>query len=135
MKNLLSISLLFVLFISSCKKTETVTPPFDLSGTSWTGTSNVPGLSLSDKPFKLMFHDDGTLTGSFTNSGTDFALNGTWNLRPNATTVHIYFTLASVSGSYIGQATLTTNNTKLESGYANNATTPSANLVFTVTKS
>ncbi|MFM6926353.1 MAG: hypothetical protein ACKOU7_12680, partial [Ferruginibacter sp.] len=59
----------------------------------------------------------------------------TWNLTPNSTTVRLFFALASVSGSYIGQATLTTNNTKLESGIATNATTPSANLNFTVTKS
>jgi len=49
--------------------------------------------------------------------------------------VRIFFTLATVSGSYVGQATLTTNNTKLESGIATNATMPSANLNFTDTKS
>lgn len=123
------------LFGSSCKKScpDPVTPP-DLSGTHWTGTANVPGLGLSDRPFVLNFNADGTLTGSLTN-GSSFALNGTWNLTPNTSTVRLFFTLATVSGSYIGQGTLTTNNTKLESGSATNATTPSANLNFTTTKS
>lgn len=123
------------LFASSCKKDcpEPVTPP-DLSGTTWNGTANVPGLGLSNRPFVLTFNSDGTLAGSLTN-GSSFALNGTWNLTPNTTTVRLFFTLATVAGSYVGQATLTTNNTKLESGSATNATTPSANLNFTTTKS
>lgn len=136
MKKIILIALTAVaLFSISCKKTvtETVYGP-DLSGTTWNGTANVPGLSLSNKPFVLIFNGDGTLGGSFTN-GSSFALAGTWNLTPNSTTVHLFFTLVSVSGSYVGQATLTTSNTKLESGVATNATTPSANLNFTVTKS
>lgn len=126
---------MIALFTSSCKKScpDPVTPP-DLSNTTWTGTANVPGLSLANKPWVLIFNADGTLGGSFTN-GSSFAVNGTWNLTPNSSTVRLFFTLASVSGSYIGQATLTTNNTKMESGIATNATTPSANLNFTVTKS
>ncbi len=122
------------LIISSCTKTET-TAPLDLSGTTWTGTANVPGLTLSDRPFVLIFNADGTLGGSLTNEGTSFALNGSWNLTPNSSTVRLFFTLASVTGSYVGQATLTTNNTKLESGTATNATMPSSNLNFTATKS
>lgn len=124
------------LFSSSCKKDDCPAPviPPDLSGTTWNGTANVPGLSLTNKAWVLIFNADGTLGGSFTN-GSSFAVNGTWNLTPNSPTVRIFFTLASVSGSYIGQATLTTNNTKLESGVATNATSPSANLNFTVTKS
>ncbi len=126
---------MIALFTSSCKKScpDPVTPP-DLSNTTWNGTANVPGLSLANKPWVLIFNADGTLGGSFTN-GSSFAVNGTWNLTPNSSTVRLFFTLASVSGSYIGQATLTTNNTKMESGIATNATTPSANLNFTVTKS
>lgn len=126
---------MIALFTSSCKKScpDPVTPP-DLSGTTWTGTANVPGLGLTNRPFVLNFNADGTLTGSLTN-GSSFALNGTWNLTPNTTTVRLFFTLATVSGSYIGQAVLTTNNTKLDSGTATNATTPSANLNFTTTKS
>jgi hypothetical protein len=105
------------LFASSCKKdSPDPVPPPDLSNTTWTGTANVPGLSLTNRPFVLNF-------------------NAAWNLTPNSTTVRIFFTLATVSGSYVGQATLTTNNTKLESGIATNATMPSANLNFTVTKS
>ncbi len=124
------------LFVSSCKKDDCPAPviPPDLSGTTFTGTANVPGLSLANKAWVLNFNADGTLSGSFTN-GSSFAVNGTWNLTPNTTTVRLFFTLATVSGSYIGQATLTTNNTKLESGIATNATSPSANLNFTVTKS
>ena len=124
------------LLASSCKKSspDPVTPPPDLGGTTWSGTANVPGLSLTNKPWVLIFNADGTLGGSFTN-GSSFAVNGTWNLTPNSTTVKIFFTLASVAGSYVGQGTLTTNNTKLESGIATNATTPSANLNFTVNKS
>jgi hypothetical protein len=124
------------LFASSCKKScpAPAAPPPDLGGTTWTGTANVPGLSLTNKPFVLTFNADGTLSGSFTN-GSSFALAGTWNLTPNTTTVRLFFTLATVSGNYIGQAVLTTNNTKLESGIATNATTPSANLNFTTTKS
>jgi hypothetical protein len=133
MKKILLLALSAFLFFASCKKSDTTPPPFDPAGTTWTGTANVPGLSLSNKPFVLTFNADGTLTGSFTN-GSSFAVAGTWNLRPNNVTMHIYFTLATVSGPYIGQATLTTNNTKLESGVATNATTPSANLNFTVTK-
>lgn len=123
------------LFASSCKKScpEPVAP-VDLSGTSWNGTANVPGLSLTDRPFVLNFNSNGTLTGSLTN-GSSFAINGTWNLTPNTTTVRLFFTLASVSGSYIGQGTLTNGNTKLESGVATNATMPSANLNFIVSKS
>lgn len=126
---------MIALFTSSCKKScpDPVTPP-DLSNTTWNGTANVPGLSLANKPWVLIFNADGTLGGSFTN-GSSFAVNGTWNLTPNSSTVRLFFTLASVSGSYIGQATLTTNNTKLEGGIATNATTPSANLNFTATKS
>jgi hypothetical protein len=123
------------LLASSCKKDSPAPiPPPDLSNTTWTGTANVPGLSLANRPFVLNFNADGTLGGSLTN-GSSFAINGTWNLTPNSTTVRIFFTLATVSGSYVGQATLTTNNTKLESGIATNATMPSANLNFTVTKS
>ena len=123
------------LFSSSCKKDcpAPVVPP-DLSGTTFTGTANVPGLSLANKPWVLIFNADGTLGGSFTN-GASFAVAGTWNLTPNSTTVRIFFTLVSVGGSYIGQATLTTNNTKLEGGVATNATSPTANLNFTATKS
>jgi hypothetical protein len=136
MKKLFLVAIASVaLFVSACKKScpEPVTPP-DLSGTTWTGTANVPGLSLTDRPFVLTFSSNGTLTGSLTN-GSAFAINGTWNLTPNSTTVRLFFTLATVSGSYVGQATLTTNNTKLESGVATNATMPSANLNFTTTKS
>ena len=124
------------LFASSCKKSspDPVPAPPDLGNTTWTGTANVPGLSLTNRPFVLNFNADGTLGGSLTN-GSSFAINGTWNLTPSSTTVRIFFTLATVSGSYIGQATLTTSNTKLESGMATNATMPSANLNFTVTKS
>lgn len=123
------------LFTGACKKSspDPVSPP-DLSNTTWTGTANAPGLSLANKAFVLIFNADGTLGGSFTN-GSSFALAGTWNLTPNSSTVHLFFTLVTVSGSYVGQGTLTTNNTKLESGVATNATTPSANLNFTVTKS
>ena len=126
---------MIALFTSSCKKScpDPVTPP-DLSGTTWTGTANVPGLGLTNRPFVLNFNADGTLGGSLTNVSS-FALNGTWNLTPNTTTVRLFFTLATVSGSYIGQAVLTTNNTKLDIGTATNATTPSANLNFTTTKS
>ena len=124
------------LFASSCKKScpDPATPPPDLGGTTFTGTANVPGLSLANKPWVLIFNADGTLGGSITN-GSSFAVAGTWNLTPNSTTVRIFFTLATVAGSYIGQATLTTNNTKLESGVATNATSPSANLNFIATKS
>lgn len=120
-----------ILLVTSCSK-DTV-EPVDLSGTTFTGTANVPGLSLSDKVFVLTFNADGTLDGSFTN-GSSFALDGTWNLTPNSTTVHLFFTLASVSGTYVGQATLTNNNKKLDPGSATNATTPSANLNFTASR-
>jgi hypothetical protein len=123
------------LFAGSCKKScpEPAAAPPDLGGTTWNGTANVPGISLSNKPWVLTFNADGTLGGSFTNGGS-FAVAGTWNLTPNSSTVRIFFTMVSVGGSYIGQATLTTNNTKLESGVATNATTPLANLNFTATK-
>jgi|GEM_PF-5532226 len=123
------------LLATSCKKDDPEpTPPTNLAGTTWTGTANVPGLSLTDRPFVLIFNADGTLGGSLTN-GSAFAIAGSWNLVPYSTTVRLFFTLASVSGNYVGQATLTTNNTKMESGTATNATTPSANLNFVVTKS
>ena len=124
------------LFASSCKKNapEPAAPPPDLSGTTWTGTTDVPGLSLTNRPFVLTFNANGTLSGTLTN-GSSFALAGTWNLTPNTATVRLFFTLATVSDSYVGQANLTNNNTKLESGVATNATTPSANLNFTTTKS
>jgi hypothetical protein len=124
------------LFASSCKKDDCPAPvvPPDLSGTTFTGTANVPGLALTNKAWVLIFNADGTLGGSFTNGGS-FAVAGTWNLTPNTTTVRLFFTLQTVAGSYIGQATLTTNNTKLESGVATNATAPMANLNFTATKS
>lgn len=134
MKKLFLLAISFALFASSCKKSDTPVPPVDLSGTTWNGLVNVPGLGLSNKAFVLTFNADGTLSGSLTN-GSSFALTGTWNLTPNSTTVRLFFTLATVSGSYVGQATLTTNNTKMESGIATNATSPSANLNFTVTKS
>jgi hypothetical protein len=123
------------LFASSCKKDcpAPVVPP-DLSGTTFTGTANVPGLSLTNRPFVLNFNADGTLGGSLTN-GAPFMIAGTWNLTPNTTTVRLFFTLQTVAGSYVGQATLTTNNSKLESGVATNATSPVANLNFTATKS
>lgn len=137
MKKLLVIAMAVMLFGSSCKKSDS-TPaapaPVDLSGTTWNGLSNVPGLGLTNRPFVLIFNSDGTLGGSLTN-GSSFAITGTWNLTPNSTTVHLFFALQTVSGAYVGQGTLTTNNTKLESGTATNATTPSANLNFSVTKS
>ncbi|MBP8115382.1 MAG: hypothetical protein KAY50_08495 [Chitinophagaceae bacterium] len=133
MNKLFMFAISIALIITSCTKTET-TAPVDLSGTTWNGLANVPGLTLSDRPFVLNFNADGTLTGSLTN-GSSFAINGTWNLTPNSSTVRLFFTLATVSGSYVGQATLTTNNTKMESGTGTNATMPSANLNFTVTKS
>lgn len=132
MKNLFLVAISLVLFLGACKKTETPAP-VDLSATTWTGTANVPGLSLSNKPFVLTFNADGTLGGSLTN-GTSFALTGTWNLTPNSTVVRLFFKLASVSGDYVGQATLTSNNTKMEAGVATNVTSPSANLNFTVAK-
>jgi hypothetical protein len=133
MKKIFLFAMTLVFFTSSCKKSDPVTPPLDLSTTTWNGLANVPGLSLSDRPFVLTFNADGTLTGSLTN-GSPFAIKGSWNLTPNSTTVRLFFTLASVNGSYVGQATLTTNNTKMESGIATNTTTPASNLNFTVTK-
>lgn len=133
MKKLFFIVFAIALITGSCKKSNPAPAPVDLSGTTWSGTANVPGLSLSNKPFVLTFNADGTLGGSFTN-GSSFAVAGTWNLTPSSSTVRLFFTLATVSGSYIGQATLTSNNTKMESGAATNATTPSANLNFTVSK-
>ena len=134
MKKIFLIVITIILFANSCKKSDPApTPPVDLSATTWNGLANVPGLTLADKPFKLIFNADGTLGGSLTN-GSNFAIAGTWNLTPNSTTVRLFFTLASVAGNYVGQATLTTNNTKMESGIATNATSPSANLNFTVTK-
>jgi hypothetical protein len=137
MKKLLLVTITAVaLFASSCKKDDCPAPvvPPDLSGTTFTGTANVPGLSLTNRPFVLNFNADGTLGGSLTN-GAPFMITGTWNLTPNSTTVRLFFTLQTVAGSYIGQATLTTNNTKLESGVATNATSSAANLNFTATKS
>ncbi|MFM6925778.1 MAG: hypothetical protein ACKOU7_09785 [Ferruginibacter sp.] len=66
------------LFASSCKKScpDPAPLPPDLGGTTWTGTANVPGLSLSNKPWVLIFNAAGTLGGSFTN-GSSFAVNGT----------------------------------------------------------
>lgn len=123
------------LLATSCKKDDPdPVPPTNLSGTTWTGLVNVPGLSLTDRPFVLTFNADGTLSGSLTN-GSTFTLAGSWNLVPYSTTVRLFFTLQTVTGNYTGQATLTTNNTKMESGTATNVTTPSANLNFTVTKS
>ena len=123
-----------LLFASACKKSDPTPAAFDLSGSTYTGTANVPGLSLTNRPFVLTFNADGTLSGSLTN-GSAFLIAGTWNLAPYATTVHLFFTLQTVSGSYVGSGTLTTSNTKIESGVATNATMPSANLNFTVTKS
>lgn len=134
MKKFFILAMTVTLFLSSCSKKDTTPPPVNLSGTTWTGLVNVPGLSLANKAFVLTFNSDGTLTGSLTN-GSSFALTGTWNLIPYSPTVHIFFTLATVTGAYIGQGTLTTNNTKLESGVATNVTSPSANLNFSVTKS
>ena len=136
MKKLLFIAFALAMFTSSCKKSDPTPAPtaVDLSGTTWTGTANAPGLGHTNKPFVLIFNADGTLGGSYTN-GSSFALSGTWNLTPSSTTARLFFTLVTVSGNYVGQATLTTNNTKMESGIATNATTPSANLNFTVTKS
>ena len=132
MKKIFLFALTVMLFASSCKKSDP-TPALDLSGTTWNGTANVPGLSLANKPFVLIFNADGTLGGSLTN-GSSFALAGTWNLIPYSPTVRLFFTLVTVAGSYIGQGTLTTDNTKIESGIGTNATMPSANLNFTVTK-
>jgi hypothetical protein len=139
MKKLLLGFITIMLFATACKKTEcpdppVVIPPVNLSGTTWNGLANVPGVSLTNKPFVLTFNGDGTLSGNLTN-GTPFAINGTWNLTPNSTTVKIFFTLATVTGNYIGQGTLNSNNTKLESGIATNVTSPTYNLNFAVTKS
>lgn len=133
MKKILMMLISMTLLVSACKKSET-TPPVDLSGTTWSGIVNVPGASLNDKPFALTFNADGTLSGSLTN-GTNFLIVGSWNLTPNSTTVRLFFSLQTVPGNYVGQATLTTNNTKMESGIATNATSPTYNLNFTVTKS
>jgi hypothetical protein len=106
----------------------------NMAGTTWNGLVNVPGLGLSGKPLILIFNADGTLGGSLTN-GAAFAIAGTWNLIPGSSLVRMFYTIVTVAGSYVGQATLNADNTKLESGTGTNATSPTANLNFTATKS
>jgi hypothetical protein len=139
MKNLFLGLITMTLFFTACKKTEcptpvTPTPPLNLSGSTWNGFANIPAIPLSNRPFVLTFNADGTLTGSLTNGNT-FALSGSWNLTPYSTSVKLFFTIVSANGNYVGQGTLTTDNTKIESGTATNATTPAANLTFALTKS
>jgi hypothetical protein len=129
---IIAVSALF----ASCKKDDCPAPPvyMNMAGTTWTGTSNFPGLGLSNLVTVFTFNADGTLGGSVT-SGGSFAIAGSWNLTPSSNVVRMNYTIVSVTGVYVGQGTLTTNNTKLESGTGTNATTPTSNMTFTATKS
>jgi hypothetical protein len=134
MKKLLLAAVLFTTVFASCKKEScpAPVPPVNMAGTTWNGTISFPGLALNNLPLVLIFNADGTMAGSVTN-GSSYAIAGTWNLVPNSSTVRMFFTIVSVSGNYTAQATLTTNNTKLESGSGTN-TTATYNCTFTATK-
>jgi hypothetical protein len=140
MKKLFLFAITIALLASSCKKTDcpaplVIVPPVEMSGTTWNGLANFPGLTLANVPMVIIFNSNGTLGGSITNAGSSFAIAGSWNLTPSSTSVKMFFTIVSVGGSYLGQATLNGTNTKLESGTATNATAPTANMNFVVTKS
>lgn len=122
------------LLATSCKKDASI-PPTDLSDTTWTGTVNLPGFNYVNLPFVLNFYENGIMTGSLNNAGAENAIGGTWEVIPNSTTVRLFFGLQTIPGTYTGRATLTTNNTKMESGIAVNTTAPLANLNFKLTKS
>lgn len=132
-KTFFSVIASLTLLATSCKKDAPVSPT-DLSGTTWTGTVNVPGFSYVDLPFVLNFYENGIMTGSLNNAGAENAIGGTWEIIPNSTTVKLFFGLQTIPGTYTGRATLTSNNTKMESGIAVNTTTPLANLNFKITK-
>lgn len=133
MNKLIIIVASLALFVSSCKKCDPPVTPVDMSNTTWKGLSTVAGLNLTDREFNLIFNADGTLSGSLVN-GSSFAIKGTWNKTPSSNLVRLFFTLASVTGEYVGQATLSTDNSKLEGGIGTNATTPATNLTFNVSK-
>jgi hypothetical protein len=136
MKKFLLAMVLFTAAFASCKKDDCPAPPvyMNMAGTTWTGTSNFPGLSLSGLATTFIFNTDGTLGGSVTNGGSNFAVAGSWNLTPNSNVVRMFYTIVSVAGSYTGQATLANNNTRLESGSGTNPTTPTGNMNFVVNK-
>ncbi|MGB4844123.1 MAG: hypothetical protein WBP16_06645 [Ferruginibacter sp.] len=134
MKKLFLISAVMLLAFASCKKDcPAPVENYNMSGTTWTGTYIIPGLAITNQPMNLSFSSAGTLSGNLMNGGT-FNIAGTWNLVPGSTTVNLFFTVVTVSGSYVSQATLTTNNTKLESGVMTNATSPTANGTFSLTR-
>jgi hypothetical protein len=135
MKKVFLIAVIALITSASCKKDECPAPTvyMNMSGTTWNGMAAFPGLSLN-LPIVLTFNADGTLTGNVTNGAT-FAIAGSWNLVPSSTVVRMNYTIVSVSGSYVAQGTLTTNNTKLESGNGTNTANPTANMTFTATKS
>jgi len=135
MKKLFLISAVIMLGFASCKKDcpEPV-QNYNMSGSSWTGTYSIPSVPIANQPMNLSFSSTGTITGNVMNGASTFAIAGSWNLVPGSSSVNLFFTIATITGPYVSQATLTTNNTKLESGVMTNATTPIGNGTFALTR-
>ena len=114
-----------LLFFSSCKKdSTTVVTPVDLSNTTWTCSTTVNAIPVTQT---YIFNANGTLSGSTVSTGGTFAMAGTWSKTPNSSIVYMYFTIVTVPGSYTAQGTLNSTNNKIESGTATN----SSNAVYT----
>lgn len=126
-----------MLAFASCKKNSPdPVPDYNLAGTTWTGTVSIPAapVPVVNQPMHLSFNAAGSLAGDVSNGSGTYALAGSWSLVPGTSTVNMNFTIVSVTGPYVATATLTTNNTKLETGVMTNATMPAGNGTFTLTR-
>jgi hypothetical protein len=130
MKKIILPLLISFLIMCSCKKDDPtpVTPPVDLSGTSYKGKAVVGGINYD--PFILSFVADGTCTVKI---GTFSPFAGTWNKTPNSSIVYFFFT-ENATNSWKGQGTLNADNTKLEGGTVTRLTPSAIAGTFTADK-
>lgn len=135
MKKTIYLAVLFLIIgiaATSCKKEAT---PVDLSGSSWRGTMTV-GTMVYDSTV-ISFNANGKVSGTIQKSAgasSTYALEGTWNKTPNSNKVYLYHTITTAPGTFDANATLNSDNTKLEGGVGVNSISPTYNYTFTCSK-
>lgn len=135
MKKTLFLMVLFTTLFVSCKK-ETCpvplvpTPPIDLSGSTFVGSTVFPATTQATT---IVLNADGTAIFTF---ATLQPITGNWSKTPNSNTVNLFFveTPGVNAKNWNGNATFNASNNKLENGVFNRTSPTTLTGTFTATK-
>jgi hypothetical protein len=117
-----------ITLVAACSKDKEAPPPPNLGNTTWKDSAIINGIKY--KPFTVQFNEDGTAQVTFAGFSP---FKGFWNKLPTSAVVNIYFT-ESATNTWKGRGTLSTDNTKIESGTLERLTPSTITGTFVVTK-